>query len=146
MDSRSRRLSRVVRRWLESAEEDRTAVRALSALGTPRALGFHAQQAVEKLIKAVLISYDVQPEETHAVGVLLGQLHRLDRSLVDSLGPVDRLTPYAVRLRYPPSAGAHDRQVSDGTAAADAALASEACEKLDAAISARLRVLEGDAA
>lgn len=145
MGTRSQRLAEVVRRWIQSAQEDRGAMRVLGAEGLPRALGFHAQQAVEKLLKAVLISYDVQPEDTHAVGVLLGQLHRLDRRLAESLGEVDRLTPYAVRLRYPPSLGAKEREVTADKATADAALARAACERLDAAIAARLRVLEADA-
>ena len=119
-------------------------MRALAGIGVPRALGFHAQQAVEKLLKAALISYDVQPADTHSIGALVGQLHRWDRRLADSLGPVDRLTAYAVRLRYPPSTGG-EREVHDSRVAADAAIAANACEQLDAAIAARLRAAEGDA-
>jgi hypothetical protein len=37
---------------------------ATPTLPGPEKIGFHAQQAVEKLLKGLLISYDVEPEPT----------------------------------------------------------------------------------
>lgn len=145
MNQRSARLGEVVGRWIRSAQDDRDAMRVLSAEGPPRVVGFHAQQAVEKLLKAVLISYDVQPQDTHDVGALVGQVHRLDRRLAESLGAVARLTRFAVRLRYPPAHDGAEAEITDAEARADAALSREACAKLDGALDARLRTLDANA-
>ena len=64
-------------------------------------LGFHAQQAVEKLIKAVLVRNGVAYDRTHNIAYLLTLL---DGAGVDPPG-VSRedliaLSPWAVQFRY----------------------------------------------
>lgn len=143
MSTPPNRLAATVRAWAEFAQDDRDALRVLDQAGGPvRTQGFHAQQAVEKLLKAVLVSYDVDPEDTHVVGSLVAQLHRLDRRLAEALGPVDVLTQYAVMMRYPPRPGRYGRGLDAGRVAADVAVAKAACEVLDAAVRARLARLD----
>lgn len=95
-------LSETARILLNKAGEDATAVREFA--GNPEIadsiIGFHAQQAVEKWLKAV----------TAASGVRHSAIHDIDRliEIVEAAGiavPLDRdrlavLTQYAVPLRY----------------------------------------------
>jgi len=63
-------------------------------------LGFHAQQAVEKMIKAVLASNDISYERTHNITYLLTLL---DSSKIPRPEQADRLpdlTPWAAGFRY----------------------------------------------
>jgi HEPN domain-containing protein len=94
-------LSETSRILLRKAEEDATAVREFA--GNPEIgdsiIGFHAQQAVEKWLKAVTAS-----------GVRHSAIHDIDRliEIVEATGikaPLDRdrlavLTQYAVPFRY----------------------------------------------
>jgi HEPN domain-containing protein len=95
-------LSETSRILLRKAGEDATAVREFA--GNPEIadsiIGFHAQQAVEKWLKAV----------TSASGTRHSAIHDIDRliEIVESTGievPLDRdrlavLTQYAVPMRY----------------------------------------------
>jgi HEPN domain-containing protein len=65
-------------------------------------IGFHAQQAIEKLLKALLTAFGVEPEDQHSIGRLIEQVRRLDRATGDSLRDIASLTQYAVYYRYPP--------------------------------------------
>jgi HEPN domain-containing protein len=63
-------------------------------------IGFHAQQAVEKALKAALFKRAVPVPRTHRIGDLLDTLHDAgigDPPHADSL---DELNPYAVQARY----------------------------------------------
>ncbi len=65
-------------------------------------LGFHAQQAVEKLIKAVLAKNGIIYERTHNIAYLL---ELLDRAKIEPPGQIDRetlieLSPWAAQFRY----------------------------------------------
>lgn len=136
----------VIRAWIDSAQDDRAALDLLELEGPPRVVAFHAQQAVEKLLKALLISYGVEPEDSHVIGNLLGQLHRLDRETATTLGPVDRLTPYAVLMRYPPRVGRAPRSLDRTRILTDVAAARNACTVLDSALASRLATLSARAA
>jgi HEPN domain-containing protein len=61
--------------------------------------GFHAQQAVEKALKAWLRSRGVEYPPTHDVFLLVDLLSR-DGVDVGSLYPMEALTPFAVQYRY----------------------------------------------
>lgn len=110
----------------------------LEAKGPAHITGFHAQQAVEKLLKALLVAHGMDPQDTHVIGQLVGQLHRLDRTTADSLGAVDQLTPYAVLLRYPPRAGRVGRMPSRERVMEHVEVARRACAVLDDAIASKL--------
>lgn len=69
-------------------------------------LGFHAQQAVEKMIKAVLAHNDVVYERTHNIAYLLKLLDGADIPKPDGADTLPNLSPWAAELRYgrPPEA------------------------------------------
>lgn len=90
------------RAWLAKAESDLLAARRLFAAGGPfDAVCFHAQQACEKALKAVLAWAERDIPRTHNLEDLqascalvlpeTGALRSLDLS---------QLTPYAVETRY----------------------------------------------
>ena len=87
--------------WLRRAKSD------LALSGVPRPpevmyteLCFHAQQAVEKSIKAVLIAEHIEFRLEHHIGYLLGLLPRKIPSPPEAVEAVT-LTSYAVMTRYP---------------------------------------------
>jgi HEPN domain-containing protein len=65
-------------------------------------LGFHAQQAVEKLVKAVLVRNGVAYDRTHNIAYLLTLLDRagVEAPLGVSQEDLIALSPWAVQFRY----------------------------------------------
>ncbi len=61
---------------------------------------FHAQQAVEKWLKAVLVSHGVVFGRTHDLEELAGLLTGQDIPLPLPVGELRRLNPFAVTFRY----------------------------------------------
>ena len=62
---------------------------------------FHAQQAVEKAIKAVLLARQVDFPLTHDLEVLMDIGQKAGIEIPKDLLEIDTLTPYAVETRYP---------------------------------------------
>ena len=57
----------LVRQWMEKGEQDLTAAGILlkDATRLPSVIAFHAQQAVEKFLKAILVRHqDLLPEDS----------------------------------------------------------------------------------
>lgn len=91
------------RAWLRFAGDDlRTAEQMLREGETfpPRHACFHAQQAAEKAIKAVLIGEQVNFTKTHDLEVL-AELVPDERRLRDERPDLPPLTQWAVESRYP---------------------------------------------
>jgi len=63
------------------------------------ACGFHAQQAVEKTLKAWLAFLGQKPPRVHNLSILIGQLETLGVE-VEPLWIFVELTPFAVQFRY----------------------------------------------
>lgn len=63
-------------------------------------LGFHAQQAAEKLIKALLALGGHDYPRTHDLGVLLDLLAAVDVFIPEALLTVENLTPFGTVFRY----------------------------------------------
>jgi len=87
--------------WIRYAEADlELATSASPPSGFYEPLCFHAQQAVEKALKAILVKHGIEFPYTHNVQRLLDLLPaELTRTeLVDRAG---RVTAYAVSARYP---------------------------------------------
>jgi HEPN domain-containing protein len=63
-------------------------------------LGFHAQQAVEKMIKAVLAHNDVSYERTHNIAYLLKLLDGASIPKPSNATSLPNLSPWAAELRY----------------------------------------------
>jgi HEPN domain-containing protein len=97
-------MNATVKEWVAKAEGDyATAERELHPTGTPNldAVCFHAEQCIEKLMKALLIDRGVTPPRSH-------DLVALDRLLAPACPewawPVEELrllTRAAVDFRYP---------------------------------------------
>ncbi|HEX6040081.1 HEPN domain-containing protein [Longimicrobium sp.] len=101
-------------------------------------IGFHAQQAIEKLLKALLTAFGVQPEDQHSLGRLIEQVGRLDRQTADRVGDVSSLTRYAVYHRYPPRVPGGAQPLTRRDVLQDLARARSAVPVLLTAIEARL--------
>ncbi len=63
-------------------------------------VGFLAQQAVEKCLKAVLARHDRPFRRTHDLAELLDSLADAGAPLPPDADTLDELTPYAVEFRY----------------------------------------------
>jgi HEPN domain-containing protein len=63
-------------------------------------VGFHAQQAVEKLIKAVLAARGVAFMKSHALSYLIGVVEENEIEAPEALSEADVLSPWAVEFRY----------------------------------------------
>lgn len=86
---------------LRKARGDEAALKALLAADVPdAAVGFHAQQAVEKAFKAVLALRGVEFPFTHSLAFLARLLEESGVDLPSELGSVAALQPWAVDLRY----------------------------------------------
>ena len=89
--------------WITKAEEDLTLVDHEMHLEESKwitnAIGFHCQQAVEKLLKAFLIANEKEPEKTHNLEKLLVEAGKVNSSLLDI--DLADLTDFAVDSRYP---------------------------------------------
>jgi len=93
----------LVAQWLARAREDLGVAEQLirAEVPYPNAVGFHCQQAVEKLMKSVLVAYQVPFPKTHDLDELLRLVSTVDESLAASLDDVSELNPYSVEFRYP---------------------------------------------
>ena len=92
-----------VRGWMERARTDLDAG-AHDLAADPPFLGdaaFHAQQAVEKVLKAYLAWHDTPFRKTHNLTELGGQCVELEASLEPLLARSSPLTEYAWKFRYP---------------------------------------------
>lgn len=90
--------------WVEKAEGDlATATRELRARIRPNydSACFHAQQMVEKYLKALLQEYKSDIPRTHNLVELLSLCLEFDRGLVLLEPDLKGLDGYAVRIRYP---------------------------------------------
>ena len=63
-------------------------------------LGFHAQQAAEKLLKAALAARALDYPRTHNLGALIELLSKAGVVLPAELADIDRLTPFGTVFRY----------------------------------------------
>lgn len=66
----------------------------------PETICFHAQQAVEKILKAALLSQGVDPTRTHDLVALAMALQKISLDLPLSLEIIAQLNPYVVQSRY----------------------------------------------
>ncbi len=110
-------MNEVVREWITKAEGDYlTASREVCA-SPPNydAVCFHAQQCIEKLLKAILITEGETPPRTHDLTVLDSMLRSVHP---DWHWPIDQLrllAQAAVTFRYPgESAGSEEARAALG--------------------------------
>lgn len=84
------------------ARDDELAAKSLLSVEgvTDAILGFHAQQAVEKSLKAVLAFREVEFPFSHDLDGLLELCQGRGIEVPEKLSDVDNLSPYGVQLRY----------------------------------------------
>jgi HEPN domain-containing protein len=92
----------LARRFLALADRDIRAFRKLS--DDPEiddeVVGFHAQQAVEKCLKAVLAKHRIEQRKTHDLQLLIDLLIQNNLPSPPLRERIDALGPFAVELRY----------------------------------------------
>jgi hypothetical protein len=102
VSSPKRDLQDLAARFAEKARSDEITLEKLA--GDPDVpddvIGFHTQQAVEKLLKAVLAYANVAPPRVHDLGQLLALLEDAGISPPESAADARTLTPWAVEFRY----------------------------------------------
>lgn len=89
--------------WVAKAEEDRLCIaNNLAAASVPwMIVCYHAQQAAEKYLKALLISRRTRVERTHDLEFLLGECVKHIPDLAGLQNDCQALSAYAVDSRYP---------------------------------------------
>jgi HEPN domain-containing protein len=96
-------IEKEVQEWLDFAAEDlRYAQHGLTLTNEEptRLIAYHAQQCVEKNLKAYLIFRKYKFDYSHSIAYLLDCCARFSL-WADSLRDAEELTPYAVTARYP---------------------------------------------
>ena len=63
-------------------------------------IGFHAQQAAEKLLKALLMARNIPYRKTHDLRELIDLIRDHDIQFPESLMEIRTLSPFAVEFRY----------------------------------------------
>ena len=88
--------------WIKKADLDFSTTVRLSAEPEFRDIVvFHAQQAVEKYLKALLTRHQTEFPKTHVIRRLLLLLRPVDPALADALEDANWLSPFGVDIRYP---------------------------------------------
>jgi len=93
-----------IKKWILKAENDLKIAKDEMLTENPAtdAICFHAQQCVEKYLKAYLISKDKDISKTHDILFLIKQCLLIDNEFNYLLElNADSLTSYAVEIRYP---------------------------------------------
>jgi HEPN domain-containing protein len=95
-------IRRLVAEWIRIADLDFNTVVRLSAEDPFRDIvAFHAQQAVEKYLKALLTRRQIEFPKTHEIRRLLELLSPVEMELANALGDAKWLEPFGVEIRYP---------------------------------------------
>ena len=92
-----------VRQWLIFADEDLTLAKHGLTLttGIPfRLIAYHAQQCVEKYLKAYLVFRGIDFPYTHNISHLL-ELCAESADWADDIQDAEELSPFAITTRYP---------------------------------------------
>ena len=114
----------IVEAWLKFAAVDLAAADAPLGIDRddidPWVMAFHAQQAAEKAVKALLLSIGIEFPLTHDLATLLG---RLPAAIAGCIAPeAAGSTVFAVGVRYP-TAGWDPMATDNGVEHADAVAA-----------------------
>jgi len=107
-------MNAILKEWLEKAEEDYcVALREMRARKNPayNAVCFHAQQCLEKHLKAALSQEDKPFTKTHDLDVLLNECEPFYPLWTAMRADLKRLSQYAVQFRYPGESADRDEAV-----------------------------------
>lgn len=128
-------VARQVKAWIARAKHDLKAIEYLLPHGDAplEAVCFHAQQAAEKYLKALLTHYGVPFRKTHDLPELVLSLPK-ESAVPDAVGDLTALTDAGVSARYPDDLVEYDRALTE-------ALVNQA-RVVEAAVEAELRAQE----
>jgi HEPN domain-containing protein len=109
--------------WLRHAKSDLAVARDIASNPDvlPSQTAFHAQQAAEKAIKAVMIHEGIAFPLTHDLEALVKRWTNSGRGWPPALVNVKALNPYAVESRYP----GYVHQISRGEVSAAIEMAEQ---------------------
>jgi HEPN domain-containing protein len=94
---------RLVQLWIEKADQDLAAAEILlkESRDLRPIVAFHAQQAVEKYLKAILVRHQIYFARTHDMGKLLDLIAGCEPATAILMQDATLLTPFGVEVRYP---------------------------------------------
>ena len=121
-----------IQQWIIKAEGDLKAAEHLLTLKDDcptEVVCFHAQQGVEKYLKALLTLLDINFPKSHDLGELLKLLPQ-DKNIPLTIHEAEKLTDYAVSARYPDDA--------ESLSLLEAAEACEIAKRISSAVRACL--------
>ncbi len=104
-------MKQITNEWIAKAEGDfATAQRELGATDSPNydAVCFHAQQCVEKYLKAFLQESDISFPKTHELADLLSLAVLIESTWTWMTPDLNTLSAFAVEYRYPGDSAALD--------------------------------------
>ena len=102
MPQPEREIRSLVAEWIAKAELDyRTVVRLSGESEFREVVAFHAQQAAEKYLKALLTRHQVEFPKTHVLRRLLILLETVEPAAASALDDVNWLSPFGADVRYP---------------------------------------------
>lgn len=112
------------REWLNRARSDLSLARAVVPDVLLDDFCFHAQQAAEKAIKAVLISRNVEFPYVHDLAQLLELVEESGATVPANVRAATALTRFAILTRYPglspaPTEGEYRKAIQTAEAAVD---------------------------
>jgi HEPN domain-containing protein len=96
-----------------AADDEAAAGILLAGGGSDRVIGFCCQQAVEKMLKAVLIASGIEPPFRHSLLLLTQELEGAGEVLPASFADLVKLDPYEVTHRYVEVPTGHGLDMSD---------------------------------
>lgn len=96
-------MNRLITEWIDLAEEDyRSLEREFRVRRSPSysVVCFHCQQCVEKYMKAMLVSLQIEPPRTHNLVSMLDMIVPFQPLWESDRLSFQELLPYSVRARY----------------------------------------------
>lgn len=119
-DDHQQAVRELVNQWMRRARADLAVTELIDDQRlAPEIVAFHAQQAVEKALKALLVLRQVDFPRTHDLGTLLRLCDAAGYSGIADISDIVTLTRYAVASRYPGETDAVEHD--DAQVAADRA-------------------------
>jgi HEPN domain-containing protein len=95
-------IRKLVSDWIGKAELDfDTVVRLMAEERFRDIVAFHAQQAAEKYLKALLVRHQIEFPKTHIIRHLLILLQPVEAAMATSLSEANWLSPFGAEVRYP---------------------------------------------
>ena len=93
----------VVRIWIKKADHDlQNIANNLSASDIPTdTLCFHAQQAIEKIFKGLMVAHGLSISKTHDLSKLLNDISQIAPDLLAYQSELEEISEYSVSARYP---------------------------------------------